>query len=166
MRCLNCGKEIIEKPCRYCGSEKANITLEVQDVVSVTEVTNVELTIEVLATPIGKKPIKSEYPFSTEAEIISRSTVTPVTDHPDEMVPMVTKFIDVIKKHYKPDEDDIVIKVTEIEEEDKGWFSHFNSEGGLSLSKGSMKFKIKGDPKKTKRFKEKTISIGIEKKNK
>lgn len=167
MKCLDCGKEITEKPCKYCGSVKANIVIKVHDVISVPEVTYLEPIIEVLATPIGKKPIRSEFPISTATPTISGETVPLVADNPEEKYPLVNKFIDSLKDQFDPDKHTIVFKITEEEVEDKGWFSHFDFGAEFNFEKGNYGIKVKGtSPKKTKRKKVTTYEFGLKEKDK
>lgn len=166
MKCSNCGKEITEKPCKYCGSGKAPIEIKAGDVISVAQITHTEPIIEVVATPTGQKPIKSEYPILSASADISAATVPLVTDNPEEKYPLVNKIIDSLIDQFVPDKHTIALKITEKEVEDKGWLSHMDFGAEFNFEKGNYGIKVKGTPKKIKRKKETTIEVGLKEKDK
>ena len=121
--------------------------------------------IEVTSTPIDGEPEKHTFPFSTESPTISGSTVPQVAgDLAGQAMQVTDKFLDHLRDRYRADEHDIVIKVTEDEEKDRGWFTHMDMGGSFNFPKGKGEARVKGTPKKEKRTKETTIRIGLEKK--
>ena len=112
------------------------------------------------------QPIKSEFPISTASTEISHITVPLVTDNPEEKCPLVEKSLDIIKNHFEAGKHSIVLKITEEEEVDKGWFSHTDLSGGYSFEKGDINFKVKSTPKKIKRKKKTTIEVDLKEKDK
>jgi hypothetical protein len=124
-----------------------------------------EPVIEVTATPIGGGPKTLNFPLSTESATVSGSTVPMVAgEEPDKAVQFATVFLDHIKEKYSAEEYNLVVKFSEKEEIDRGWFSHVDVGGGIDFEGGKWEAKIKGTPKKITRKKETTIRIGLEKK--
>ena len=63
MKCLNCGKEITKKPCQYCGSDKADITIKVHDFIIPTEVTKANVVNASSEVTIESQGKVQKFPF-------------------------------------------------------------------------------------------------------
>ena len=130
---------------------------------------NDEPIIEVITTVAGEAPEKYEFPITTVSGEVSGVTVPKVAkQETGKSVGIVTAFLDHIKENFKAEEHDLVVKFTEKEEIDRGWFSHMDLllGGTLKFDGGTWEGKVKGTPKKEKRTKETTVRISLEKKAK
>lgn len=123
--------------------------------------------IEVTATPTTGPSTATKFPFSTNSATIAGSTVTTlVTGKVDNAIGLATAFLDHIKDKYQADEYDLVIRLTEKEKVDRGWFSHMDVGGGIDFEGGKWEAHIRGTPKKIIRTKESIIRVSMEKKEK
>ena len=115
MRCSNCGKEITEKPCQYCGSEDANITLNLHDTIILSDVANLELITYPAEVTIEKKDETRTFTFpagSSSKEIVNASLekanlsgVTP-TYIREQIVYNINKLERYVSEHQKEEIED------------------------------------------------------------
>jgi len=123
---------------------------------------NDEPILSVTATPIKGDPLTMKFPLSEDSVIVSRSTVPAVSsDESGLIVHYVAQLLDAVKEKYQPDKHKLVVKFSEKEEIDKGWFSHFDLDLGLNLDAGKWEAKVEGTPRKIKRTKEKTVEVSL-----
>jgi hypothetical protein len=126
-----------------------------------------EPTIVVTIAPKSENQRVLEFPFSTESNTVSGSTVPSVAKtETEQAIGLATKLIDYLKDTFVAGEQKLVIKLTEEEKIDRGWFSHMDlSLGGkFEFPDGSWEAKIKGTPLKEKRTKETRMEVSLEKK--
>jgi hypothetical protein len=121
--------------------------------------------IEVTATPIEGSPTKMSFPWDVSSGSIAGSTVPYVSkQNVEASIDTATAVLDVLKDTYISTEKKLVIRVTEKEETDRGWWSHFDFSVSLGLDLGKWEATVKGVPKKEKRTKEKTIEVSLDNK--
>lgn len=121
--------------------------------------------LSVTATPLDGKPITRDYPITTESGIISGETV-PLVSRNNANQEIVQSMLDSLKDQFNANEQKFVVKYTDKEVIDNGWFTHFDMGFGLGLDNGKIDAKVVGTPKKRTIVREQTIEAFIEDKKK